>query len=418
MAQDIFNTIDPNTTSGTQLATLLVSFKDALISNSSGAARPSEIAPQGTWVQIVDANTWQLYMFDGTDDILLLTVNPTLNTVKFPDSADTFGLTRQSADSIGPILEMVKKRDTGATQVGDELGSIEFKGFDGSVEYTQARIKTISLDITSATEQGAYTIFETTSEDSTALTEAMRIAGNGSIGIGNVATPEKKLHVRSTTALAGGKFVRDQDVAGGAEVLIKKKRGVTDNGQTKLGDSLGKYSFYGTDETGAEALLAEIETVTEEDTSTTNHGASLVIRTKVAGGTALQEAIKIDSGNVTILGQEQNDQKQSIALQDDTLTRNLFSIDGTIYKSFKATIQAWGLDTIGPDDYAQAITINGVYNGTTWYFTNDDSDLAGNGLLVELSYTNAATLVVDYVNQIASGDFDSGNIYLDLVRNK
>ena len=107
MSQVIFDTIDPNTTSGTQLASILGDFKDAMISSSSGAARPSEIDAGGKWLKIVSATVWEFYVYDGTDDILIYTVNPTANTVKFPGSADEFSLTRQSADSIGPILNFL-----------------------------------------------------------------------------------------------------------------------------------------------------------------------------------------------------------------------------------------------------------------------------------------------------------------------
>lgn len=418
MSQVVYDTIDPNTTSGTQLASILDDFKDAMISTQSGASRPSEIDAGGKWLKIVSATQWEMYMYDGADDILLYTVNPTDNNVTYPKSANQTGVTRISGDSIGPIFDFLKRRDAGATLTGDELGVINFKGYDGTTEYTQASIKSVSLDDTSVAEQGADIIFQTTPVDGNSLTEKVRIKGSGKVGLGTSA-PAKNLHVRGIDADSGLKLVRDQDgVTGGAESAIVKKRGVTNNGQTLSGDIVGKRSFYGIDQNGAEVLLAEIEAETTQNTTDTAQGTKLTIRTKQTDSTTLQDAILVESGKVTILGQELNDSKTSASLLDDTVTRNLFSIDGATYKAFSAKAHIWGVDTIGPTKRAQLVNVEGVYDGTAWHLTWDDKDLAGNGLLVELSVTNAATLVVDYVNQIASGDFDTGNIYLEIVRKK
>lgn len=416
MSQIVFDTIDPNTTSGTQLAAILDDFKDAMISTQSGNSRPSEIDAGGKWINFISGTQWEMNLFDGSDDIVLYTVNPSNNTVSFPNSANESGVTRISGDSIGPIFDFLKRRDAGATLEGDELGVINFKGYDGTTEYTQARIKSVSLDDTSATQQGADIAIETTAQDGNSLIERIRIKGDGKVGLGT-ATPAKTLHLRGTDASAGKKIVRDQDgVADGAESCLVKKRGITDNGQTKSGDILGKRSFYGVDQNGAEVLLAEIEAETTQDTTDTAQGTKLTIRTKRTDTAVLQDAIVIETDKVTLLGQAQNDVKSSADLLDDTVTRNLFSVDGAVYKAFTAKAHIWGVDTVGPTKRAQVIEFEGVYDGTTWHFTYDDKDLIGNNLLVELNVTNAAVLVVDYVNQIASADFDNGKIYLEIVR--
>lgn len=416
MSQVVFDTIDPNTTSGTQLAAILDDFKDAMISSQSGNSRPSEIDAGGKWINFVSATQWEMNIFDGTDDVVLYTVNPSNNTVSFPNSADESGVTRISGDSIGPIFDFLKRRDAGATLEGDELGVINFKGYDGTTEYTQARVKSVSLDDTSATEQGADIAVETTPQDGNSLVERIRIKGDGKLGLGT-ATPSKTLHIRSTDSTAGKKIVRDQDgVAGGAESCLVKKRGATDNGQTKSGDVLGKRSFYGVDQNGAEVLLAEIEAETTQDTTDAAQGTKLTIRTKQTDSTTLQDAILIESGKVSILGQAQTNTKVTADLLDDTATRNLFSIDGAVYKAFTAKAHVYGVDTVGPAKRAQVVTFEGIYDGAEWHFTFDDKDLIGNDLLVELSVTNAEVLVVDYVNQIANTDFDTGKIYLEIVR--
>lgn len=84
MTQSDFGTIDPTTTSGPDLATALDSFRDALNTHHRGASRPS-YAQYGTlWVKNVSAVAQELYFYDGTDDILLLTVDTTNNRMFMP----------------------------------------------------------------------------------------------------------------------------------------------------------------------------------------------------------------------------------------------------------------------------------------------------------------------------------------------
>ena len=71
MAQNDFGTIDPATTSGTQLASLLGLFRDAVNTNHSGTSRPAYAQAGMVWVQDISATLKQLNVFDGTDDISL-----------------------------------------------------------------------------------------------------------------------------------------------------------------------------------------------------------------------------------------------------------------------------------------------------------------------------------------------------------
>lgn len=72
--------IDPATQGGAALDAALDLWKLALYSNHAGAARPAYAVQGMTWVKTVSATSHEVYYFDGTDDILLATVNPTANT--------------------------------------------------------------------------------------------------------------------------------------------------------------------------------------------------------------------------------------------------------------------------------------------------------------------------------------------------
>ena len=61
--------IDPNITSGTDLANILNRFQDAIDSGNSGASRPAYLAAGGMWVK--EGNPMRLYLYDGTKDIEL-----------------------------------------------------------------------------------------------------------------------------------------------------------------------------------------------------------------------------------------------------------------------------------------------------------------------------------------------------------
>ena len=67
--------IDPFTVSGTELAERLGRMVSALDTANSGTVRPT-YATQGTWwLDIATANEGKVYMFDGTHDVLIGTIN-------------------------------------------------------------------------------------------------------------------------------------------------------------------------------------------------------------------------------------------------------------------------------------------------------------------------------------------------------
>jgi hypothetical protein len=81
MAQNDFGTIDPNTKSGTALATDLNNFRDAQNTNNSGSSQPSYIQTYGTWIDSTAANVI-FKLFDGTDDIPLYVADVTNNVAR------------------------------------------------------------------------------------------------------------------------------------------------------------------------------------------------------------------------------------------------------------------------------------------------------------------------------------------------
>ena len=82
MAQNTFN-IDPNVTSGTELASLLHLFRDALYTQHSGDTRPTYVQPGMLWLDTSSSTFWLLKRWTGSADITEAEYNLTENTVNF-----------------------------------------------------------------------------------------------------------------------------------------------------------------------------------------------------------------------------------------------------------------------------------------------------------------------------------------------
>lgn len=80
MSQYNFGTIDPSTKDGTALAADLNLWRDAVHSSHKGASAPSYKVDGMIYVKDVSSTVQEVYVYDGTDSILLFSYNPTANT--------------------------------------------------------------------------------------------------------------------------------------------------------------------------------------------------------------------------------------------------------------------------------------------------------------------------------------------------
>ena len=223
MSQAIFDNIVPTTTSGNQLATILNSFKDAVASGFSGTSRPSNLQAGGYWVDTTNdlSGTWDFKLYTGTLDITVFILNKVTGTASIAASDSLFSIEKESDDSIGPILEMLKKRIAGGGQVltGDILGQIDFKGLtDGSIEEVQARLRLLSLDDVTSSAHGVQLKLFMTSVGESALIEVLTVDGNGDVNIKSTTTSTDK----DTGALVveGGVGIEENLNVGGTVGII------------------------------------------------------------------------------------------------------------------------------------------------------------------------------------------------------
>jgi len=107
MSQYDFGTIDPNTKSGTALATDLNSFRTALHTSHSGSSAPSYITTGMLWVDSTSANL-KIKMYDGAQSIDVAIIDATNNVARVAvDSAATSYITSTTAAQIKFVIASI-----------------------------------------------------------------------------------------------------------------------------------------------------------------------------------------------------------------------------------------------------------------------------------------------------------------------
>ena len=177
MSQDIFDSIDP-AISGTDLATLLNDFKDAIVSGLSGTTRPTELDIGGFWVDTTnDPTSWAFRIWTGTDDVEVFTIDLSTGVASVALAVDSFIVKKISADTVGAILEFVKRRVASNGQIldGDVVGEIRMVGrTDTATNPVVAKIIWTATDDMTTSAYGGTLSFQSTPEGTATLTEHMR----------------------------------------------------------------------------------------------------------------------------------------------------------------------------------------------------------------------------------------------------
>lgn len=83
---------------------------DAVLSQHSGTSRPSYAVSGTVWVDVVSATEENTYRFDGTDDILLFTINPTANTVTYSTAGVAAAGAAMAANSLSDLASIPTAR--------------------------------------------------------------------------------------------------------------------------------------------------------------------------------------------------------------------------------------------------------------------------------------------------------------------
>jgi hypothetical protein len=315
MSQGIYDDINPNTTSGNELATLLNEFKDAVASGFSGTTRPVNLQANGYWIDTtLTPNFHEMKFYDGTQDILLFTLNLSTGVASVGSSDELLSILKESNDALPPILKFVKKRTgLGQTLTNDEIGRINFSGTDsGGNETPQAYIKSVTTDDTNPTALGSYLSFELADDNTGSITETMRLT-NSSVGI-NETNPDVTLHVKGD----GIKNERASADTVSAKIQLEKKR-LANNGQVLSGDKIGEIEHQSTDQNGTVFEAASIESEATENHTDTARGTRINFATIDNGDTTSSVKMRIGD-NVTVIGELAADSLNIGTLSSDDIT--------------------------------------------------------------------------------------------------
>ena len=290
MSQEIFANINPNTTSGTQLAQMLVPFKDAMVSGMSGPARPSQIKEGGIWVStanLVSNDIYTVYFFDGVKDIKLFDIDKTLGIATVNNVLELLEVSENSVSSDGPELILKKSRNGGQTKLGDTLGEMIFKGVSNdAIAMEQAKITVEALEDVTSSAQGAVMKFMVTPPVGVGAVEVIRVY-NGMVGVGLSSAPTEKLHVND-----GNILVSKESDTETPKLITKIKSETGINGGVASGKTLFNIEARSTDNAGDTFVASEIVAISEEAHTASVRGTNLIFRTIKKGATSLSEAFK------------------------------------------------------------------------------------------------------------------------------
>ena len=174
MSQYDFGTINTSTTSGSDLATLLGSWRDALLTNHVGNSRPSYIKNGMIWIDN-SSTPWVLKLYQGGVDITLGYVDITDGLASFLSYAKTFtksaAYTVQTSDRDSVILV---DASAGPVTITLLTGATAKNGFGITIIKNDATANAVTIQ-----RSGTNTIAGQTSVAITARYEGYTLISNG-----------------------------------------------------------------------------------------------------------------------------------------------------------------------------------------------------------------------------------------------
>lgn len=193
----------------------------------TGSAAPLHLITQDT----------PRFTVGSTGNVGLGTINPAFQ-LDIQGTTAALAQTRSVATAAGPDIYLNKDRGAVGTpaiiQSGDVLGNISFRGYDGN-SYTRGIL--LQAITTAATASGQVTadLRLLTNNGSTDVSEKVRFAANGNVGIGTTS-PTTNLHVANTSTVTNAVAALESTGAGGRPYL-KFRAENTDYGYVGFGST-------------------------------------------------------------------------------------------------------------------------------------------------------------------------------------
>jgi len=172
MTQQVFTDIDPNVTSGTDLATILNNFKASLLTQHSGTTAPTYAQVGTAWFDSSVANILTFKMYDGSQWVTQFSMDLVGHTLSFGGNNPTASFSAERTDTSADMYEMY--RNTVAPTHGAVIYS---QKNDAGTKKTFGKMKINAENVTAGSEEASF-LFEALVAD--AMTTLFSV-GNSSL---------------------------------------------------------------------------------------------------------------------------------------------------------------------------------------------------------------------------------------------
>lgn len=234
------------------------------------------------------------FLIGGTASRPLSAGAPMKLQVESIDNTGGLSTTRNTADSFGPNIRMLKTRGTAVGAVtavtsGDWLGQLQWYGTDGTNILPAAEIRADVDTGPGTNDMPGRLVFSTTADGGSTVTERMRLDSAGNLAIGRIpSTVQPTMFEASDTVAAGGIY-----------------RLATLRAVRTTADYTVRLGFGGYRDVDADSLIASIDAEAVNGTVNAGlaHGGHLVFRTSADGATAnTLERMRITSAGKVVIG--------------------------------------------------------------------------------------------------------------------
>ena len=231
MSQDIFTTIDPLETDGTELADILVKFKEAYVTGNMGVTRPPALKKGGFWVYNDGVSgRYILKMYQGSIDMDILTIDGDNIKTYVYSGENTFEIFNRFGTSSGPKLKLTKSRSNSSTQDGDSLGSIVFLGRAGASDVEAVTVEVTAVGGTTSSNHRSRFVLknkktgETVYSDRVVITDDVTVNSNltvvGDLTITGTPTAPTAPSNTNNTQVATTAFVKSVVNSGKGKISL------------------------------------------------------------------------------------------------------------------------------------------------------------------------------------------------------